>query len=71
MNKIETIGELIRNASYFFVNSHPLFDFTRPVPEKIKFVGGIVTPPKEKVREELERIDAVKILDNLMERCDK
>ena len=24
-----------------FVNTIPLVDFTRPVPEKVKFVGGI------------------------------
>ena len=52
--KIPSIEHLIRQTSYFFVNSHPLFDFTRPVPEKVKFFGGIATPtavPKEHVKQ--------------------
>lgn len=39
---LPTLETLIRHTSYLFVNSHPLLDFTRPVPEKVKFVGGIV-----------------------------
>ena len=54
---LPTLETLIRHTSYLFVNSHPLLDFTRPVPEKVKFVGGIVDgtgaelPPEESLDE--------------------
>ena len=46
VEKIQSIEHLIRRTSYLFVNSHPLVDFARPVPEKIKFIGGITGEQK-------------------------
>ena len=46
-----SIRSLLKRVSYLFVNTIPLVDFTRPVPEKVKFVGGIGVESPLQVKE--------------------
>ena len=59
VENIQSIEQLLRHSSYLFVNSHPLVDFARPVPEKVKFIGGIADEQQHTSKNDRTQISEV------------
>ncbi|XP_063834283.1 UDP-glucosyltransferase 2-like [Ostrinia nubilalis] len=51
---VPTQGELRKNVDMYFLNVHPLWDFNRPVPPNVVYLGGMHQKPAKDLPKDLQ-----------------